>query len=84
MGRGIERAKYSEEREISRGFPVPSRGALPEGSLAVYAWACGESFSFVAEDGPSFPFRNMRKLLTGYVINSTGDTGDMVIFSKPI
>ena len=70
MGRGIERAKIFRGEGDREDFLFRLGELCREGSLAVYAWALMENhFHLLLKTGRHSLSRNMRKLLTGYVIN---------------
>jgi len=70
MGRGIERTNIFQNDEDRKDFLNRLAYLCMEGSLIVYAWALmSNHFHLLIRTGNQPLSKNMRKLLTGYVVN---------------
>ena len=70
IGRGIERTKIFRNKKDREDFLNRLAALCKNGSLIVYAWALLDNhFHILARTGKQPLSQNMRKLLTGYVVN---------------
>lgn len=70
MGRGIERTKIFRNKKDREDFLARLGALCQEGFLIVYAWVLmSNHFHILARTGRQSLSQNMRKLLTGYVVN---------------
>ena len=70
MGRGIERTKIFRNDNDREDFIKRIEQLCLNGSWIVYAWALlSNHFHLLVRTGNQALSRNMRRLLTGYVIN---------------
>jgi REP element-mobilizing transposase RayT len=73
MGRGIERTKIFRNKEDREDFLIRLAALCEAGFLIVYAWVLmSNHFHILARTGRQSLSQNMRKLLTGYVVNFNG------------
>ena len=70
MGRGIERKKIFRNEEDRLDFVQRLAALCQEGYLYIYAWALMPNhFHLLVRTGRQTLSKNMKKLLTGYVVN---------------
>jgi REP element-mobilizing transposase RayT len=70
MGRGIERTKIFRNKKDREDFLIRLAALCEAGFLIVYAWVLmSNHFHILARTGRQSLSQNMRKLLTGYVVN---------------
>jgi len=70
MGRGIERTKIFRNKTDRQDFVDRLASLCSDGDLIVYAWALmSNHFHILARTGQRTLAANMRRLLTGYVVN---------------